>query len=234
MHEFRDLVQEVRSRSFDRTRRRYHRFRHSTHDDSVVADCIGSNLRCAHEWGWCEGILDDPSAGTFYTPDEVIEELLGIAEGHNCTSARITGMEPVMGDDHLIEVAQRLDDHGMDLRIDTNGMLLDHEYLRRLEDACDLSIRLSFKGHDPQSFEKLAGVHRSWFMNQVRAFLACHDSDVKTQYVLAGVYDGEDRDQLADWLPAEDPAIEVEKLRLCPQNREHLEDAGFDLDHVLG
>ncbi len=234
MHEFRDLVQEVRSRSFDGTRRRYHRFRHSSHDDSVVADSIGSNLRCAHEWGWCEGILDDPAAGTFYSPEAVVDGLLSMADEHDCSSARITGMEPVMRDDHLIEVAQELDDHDMSLRIDTNGMLLDQAYLGRLEDACDLQIRLSFKGPDPQSFEKLAGVNRSWFMNQVRAFLACHGSDVESRYVLAGVYDGEDCDRLADWLPGEDPSLEVEKLRLCPQNRERLEEAGFDLDHVLG
>jgi uncharacterized Fe-S cluster-containing radical SAM superfamily protein len=234
MHEFRGLLQEVRSQSFDGSRRRYHRFRHSTHDDAVVADCIGSNLRCAHEWGWCEGILDDPAAGTFYSPEDVIEELVGLADEHNCSSARITGMEPVMRDDHLIEVARGLDKNDMGLRIDTNGMLLDHEYLGRLGSACDLSIRLSFKGHDPASFQQLADVHGSWFMNQVRAFHACHTSDIETRYVLAGVFDAADRDRLADMLPADDPSIEVEKLRICPQNRERLEAAGFDLDHVLG
>jgi len=234
MHEFRSLVQEVRSQSFDGRRRRYHRFRHSSHDDAVVADCIGSNLRCAHEWGWCEGILDDPDAGTFFTPEEVIDELVAMAEDHDCSSARITGMEPIMGDEHLIEVARRLNTRGMDLRIDTNGMLLDHAYLGRLTSACDLSIRLSFKGHDPQSFISLADVHGSWFLNQVRAFTACQDSDIETRYVLAGVYDAEQRDQLAAWLPGEDLSIEVEKLRLCPANRQRLEAAGFDLDHVLG
>lgn len=234
MHDFCQLVDDVRHKSFDGDERRYHRFRYSSHDDTVVADCIGSNLRCAHEWGWCEGILDNPTAGRFYTPETVTEKLLDHAEEHGCDTARISGMEPVMQDDHLVKVARRLDSQGMALRVDTNGMLLDHSYLQRLEQEADLSIRLSFKGHHPASFQRLADVHRSWFTHQHRAFLACRDSDVDMAAVLAGVYTEEQKDELTGWLGVDDDSIDLEPLHLCPANRERLEAAGFDLDHILG
>lgn len=234
MHDFRSLCEEVYEHSFDEDRRRYHRFRYSTHDGSAVADCIGSNLRCAHDWGWCEGILDDPSAGRLHSPEDVCDRLLTLADKHNSSSARFTGMEPIMRDDHLVDVAQLLDQQGISVRIDTNGMLLDYPYLQQLQQACDLRVRLSFKGYTPSSFAQLARVHQSWFSHQIRAFLSCQKANIDSDYVLAGIYTEQDRDKLIEWLPADTSSITVEKLRVCPATREKLDKAGFDLSHVLG
>ncbi|MDY6771337.1 MAG: radical SAM protein [Candidatus Nanohaloarchaea archaeon] len=237
MHEFAELVSEVREQSFDSDRRRYHRFRYSSHDNTVVADCVGSNLRCAHEWGWCEGILDDPAAGQLHTPGKVVERLEELADDHGTRTARFSGMEPVIGDDHLVRTLERLDSQGFEVRIDTNGMLLDESYAERLETAATPGVRLSFKGSNPENFSKLARIAPEHFQRQIDAFQACIDAGIDLEPVLAGVYGEEERAELSQRLGSIDreaaERLTVEPLHLCPANRQKLEDAGFDLDDML-
>lgn len=237
MNRFQELVDEVTDRSFDGLSRRYHRFRHSSHDGAIVADCVGSNLRCAHDWGWCEDIMGSPRSGTLYAPRELVDELTGRAAEHDADTVRLSGMEPVMEDDHLLAVADQLpDDTG--LRIDTNGMLLSREYLDALQRRHgDLMVRLSFKGHDPASFGRLAGVEADRFSHQLRAFDALLDRGVDRSFVLAGVYTEDDRQELEEQLAersGQDIDVELEDLRICPEIVEQCRQRGIDISHVMG
>lgn len=225
MHDFKALVRSVWERSFDGENRRYHRFRTADSGSTLVADCIGSNLRCAHEWGWCEGILDDPSAGRLVSPDEIVNR----AKDCDATAVRVTGMEPVMHDRHLLQLAETIPE-SMTLRIETNGMLLGGAYTRALTDRCDCHVRLSFKGSDPEQFSKLARVDQRYFQNQVQAFHAIRKAECSIELALAGVYDEEDATKLGKRL-IDDGSIDItaEPLRLCPENEQKLEEAGFDV-----
>ncbi|MDY6777627.1 MAG: radical SAM protein [Candidatus Nanohaloarchaea archaeon] len=232
-HEFHELVQQVRHHSFDQERRRYHRFRFSTHDSAAVADCIGSNLRCAHEWGWCEGIIGKPGKGRLYRPEKVAERLETLAADNDSTLVRLSGMEPIMGDDHLLQLTQHLSDT-YQLRIDTNGMLLSDGFAAALQDRHDdLRIRLSFKGVDPDTFSRLAQVEPEQFQRQIDAFQSCIEHGITIQPVLAGVYSDEDGEKLEQRLAEIDQdaasRLFIEELRLCPENHERLKEAGFDL-----
>lgn len=233
---FQDLVSRVREESFDGLKRRYHRFRFSSHDDSAVADCSGSSLRCAHEWGWCEGVLDRPSSGRLYSPAETAERLEDICREKGVSRVRLSGMEPVMGDRHLPELVRVLDE-GLEMCVDTNGMLLTEEYLAELVEKRSVSIRLSFKGSNPENFAQLSGVEPRFFRNQLRVFKACVKRDVDVVPVLAGVYGRKELEELREMLRDIDEMraseLYVEKLHLCPENREKLVEAGFDLGDVL-
>jgi len=235
MHDFDRLVQQVREHSFDGDRRRYHRFR--TTQDEAVADCVGSNLRCAHDWGWCEGILDDPAAGRFYSPHGLVNELEQRCQSDSLDAIRLTGMEPIMADHHLVEVIDQLDD-SITVRIDTNGMLLTHNYISRFNGANDLEIRLSFKGSNPENFSRLASVGTDQFQRQIDAFRACIAEDVSLDSVLVGVFGEEERDELREKLQPisgkHAAELELEKLRYCPENRKKLQERGFDVSPGSG
>lgn len=237
MNDLQELIDGVERGSFDGLARRYHRFRHSSHDGAIVADCVGSNLRCAHDWGWCEGIMDAPRSGTLYTPEDVVEELVTRAQEHGTDLVRLSGMEPVMEDDHLLAVADRLP-QGLELRIDTNGMLLSREYLEELyRRHGDLRVRLSFKGHDPDSFSRLAGVGEEAFDRQLRAFDALMGSRVDASFVLAGIYREPERERLEDELrerSGSEIELVLEDLRLCPEIVANCEQRGIDISHVMG
>jgi len=233
-HSFEELVDDVRRHSFAGERRRYHRFRRSSHDDAAVADCVGSNLRCAHDWGWCEGIIDDPRAGRFYNPSDVVEQLEAICEEANLSKVRFSGMEPVMADDHLLRVLELLKPTtGLDVQIDTNGMLLSHDYLKQLLEKRDVSIRLSFKGYNQETFARLAGVEKGCFARQIGAFKACSAEGVPLQPVLVGIFGDDELETLRRRLAQIDSKLaerlELEGLNLCPANKAKLEEAGFDV-----
>ena len=226
---FDNLVSAVWSHSFQKGKRRYHRFRTATSDDTFVADCIGSNLRCAHEWGWCEGILDDPRAGRFYTPEELVEKAQRASRSGDIEAFRVSGMEPVMHDAHLLEVADLLP-ASIPLHIETNGMLLTASYLEALTARADVRVRLSFKGTTAKQFARLSQVEPRYFTNQKQAFRACVDTGISFTVALAGVYDHEDREKLENELREYEEAVDVElePLRLCPANEKQLQEAGFD------
>jgi len=236
MNRFQQLVEQVTEQSFDGLARRYHRFRRSSHDGAIVADCVGSNLRCAHDWGWCEDIMDAPRSGALYTPDELVDELSDRAEEHGTEVVRLSGMEPVMEDDHLLTVADRLPPD-ITLRIDTNGMLLSREYLEAIHRRHDdLAVRISFKGHDPESFARLSGVEPELFRYQLRAVDALLDGAVRSSFVLAGVYREEHRDALEEGLSERAGTrveIELEDLRICPAIVDNCRERGIDISHVL-
>ena len=230
MHEFPELVRQVWHASFRGTDRRYHRFR-TTADDTFVADCIGSNLRCAHEWGWCEGILDDPSAGRFYSPNDIVTKAKEARRTEGCTRIRLTGMEPAMHDSHLLQLADMLPDD-FSLVIETNGMLVSRGFLDQLCSVTDLHLRLSFKGTTPDQFQTLSRVAPSYFHNQIEAYQAALNANCQLETALAGVFDTKDKERLEDRLSRykEDVSVELEPLRLCPANEQRLKKAGFDLE----
>ncbi|MCJ7450539.1 MAG: radical SAM protein [Candidatus Nanohaloarchaeota archaeon QJJ-9] len=229
-------MEKVEKKSFQGNKRRYHRFRYSSHDSSAVADCVGSNLRCAHEWGWCEGILSKPTKGRLYSPSEVEEKLVEMCEEEGVKTVRFTGMEPVMGDSHLIQAIERLESYKV--RIDTNGMLLTPELASKLAKFDNLSIRLSFKGSNPENFSKLTGVEPKHFKNQLRAFKACKKYGIETNPVLAGVYGREEVMELQRSLEGLGKGnigeLCVEDLHICRENKEKLEKAGFVVERFIG
>jgi uncharacterized Fe-S cluster-containing radical SAM superfamily protein len=151
-------------------KRRYYRFRFAKFYGGIVtADAVGCNLLCTYCWNYSRN-KNPTKAGDFYSPIEVAEKLQAISEKNNCTQFRISGAEPLLGRisaSHLAEVIRLVDGHFI---VETNGIAIGHDIsLLDLLRPLKCHIRLTIKGDDPQSFQKITGALGETFKYQLQA-----------------------------------------------------------------
>lgn len=144
------------------TRRKYYRFRASRHYGGIVtADAVGCPFLCAYCWNYWRN--EDPAGfGEYYAPEEVVEKLTSIARRKKIHLFRISGAEPVLGPasfDHLLRVLPA----GRFI-LETNGLLLSArpDLAVRLAGQ-NIAVRISIKGWDEASFERISGAIREFF-----------------------------------------------------------------------
>ena len=144
------------------TRRKYYRFRASGHYGGIVtADAVGCPFLCAYCWNYWRN--EDPAGfGEYYAPFEVVEKLTSVARRKKIDLFRISGAEPVLGPasfDHLLQVIPA----GRFI-IETNGLLLGAcpDLAVRLA-GLNVAVRISIKGWDGESFERISGAKREFF-----------------------------------------------------------------------
>jgi uncharacterized Fe-S cluster-containing radical SAM superfamily protein len=165
----------ARSREVERlvmcgSSRRYYRFRYSRHYGGIVtADAIGCDLLCAYCWNYQRN-LNPEGLGSLYPPEEVAEKLLQIARKKGVNLFRISGAEPVLGQnsmDHLVRVIKKI---GSSFILETNGIMLGYtpELADRLK-GLDVSIRVAIKGWNELSFERITGAEGKAFRYQLAA-----------------------------------------------------------------
>lgn len=151
--------------------RKYYRFRGAKFYGGIAtADCVGCNLSCYFCWS------DKPrkkprEVGNFYTPNEVAEKLVSIAEENGFNQVRISGNEPTLGRKHLLSVLNRVENSGLNFILETNGVLIgaDPSYARDLAKFGNLHVRVSLKGCDPDQFFELTGGDPDWFDLQLQS-----------------------------------------------------------------
>jgi len=142
---------------------------------------VGCCLRCIYCWsGWSR---DFPERyGRFYTPGEVARRLLEAAEEGikrwrgfgraKVRRLRISGCEPTIGKEHLIEVLENLRGSGYLFILETNGILLgaDRGYVKQLGKFKDmLYVRVSFKAASPDGFTSRTGALGEYYELPFRA-----------------------------------------------------------------
>ncbi len=122
----------------------------------ATADCCGCNLRCI--FCWSNKPRDNPERiGEFYTPKEIAERLIECAEQHHYHLLRISGNEPTIGKEHLLNLLSIIDKTKYLFILETNGILLDREYIKDLSNFRRLHIRVSLKGTTSEEFSNLTG-----------------------------------------------------------------------------
>ena len=143
-------------------KRKYYRFRASRHYGGIVtADAVGCPFLCAYCWNY--GRNEFPERfGEFCSADDVVEKLMSIARRKKIRLFRMSGAEPVLGPasfDHLLQVVKA----GRFI-IETNGLILGArpDLAERLS-GLNVAVRISIKGWDGQSFERLSGAKREFF-----------------------------------------------------------------------
>ena len=145
--------------------RKYYRFRYTRfYGGSATADVVGCNLRCAYCWSW-KYVTEPEKHGRFYPPEEVAAILNRMVEKRGGI-ARITGGEPTICFSHLVEVISRVKGEFI---LETNGILLDEERVAALSEFDNLFVRVSLKGADPESFERVTGAEGRFFEHQIKA-----------------------------------------------------------------
>ena len=144
--------------------RKYYRFR-KTHfyGGCATADCLGCNLRCAYCWGQ-KKVWHSEKFGNYYTPKEVSEKLIEM----NLPLVRVSGGEPTICKDHLIKLINLIPKN-ISFILETNGVLLDEIFIKELSNFENLYVRVSLKGVDEATFEKITGAQSIFFKNQLNA-----------------------------------------------------------------
>jgi uncharacterized Fe-S cluster-containing radical SAM superfamily protein len=146
----------------------------------ATADCSGCNLKCLFCWsGKPRDNVD--SIGEFFGAFEVAQALIATAEKHRYGLVRISGNEPTLGRDHLLQVIGAIEASGLAFILETNGLLLDLSLAKALSAHANLHVRVSLKGTDPEEFTRLTGALPEYFSKQLNALenllvsgVSCH------------------------------------------------------------
>lgn len=165
------LARETLKEVWSGGRRKYYRFRSAKFYGGIAtADCVGCCLRCAFCWSW--NVVTGPArAGAFHDAADVAARLSRIAKKHHHRQLRISGNEPTLAWDHLMNVLGHLGGERTFI-LETNGIILGEDEAR----AKDLSrfrphvvARVSLKGCSEREFSMLTGAREEGFVLQMRA-----------------------------------------------------------------
>ena len=150
--------------------RKYHRFRPARFYGGIAtADCVGCCLSCVFCWSW-QQVVNPARYGRLYSPQAVAEKLVAIAEKKRFSQVRISGNEPTLCREHLLQVINRVPTHFRFI-LETNGILLGHDPLWAEELAAfpHLHVRVSIKGASEEEFSRLTGANPDFFQLQLAA-----------------------------------------------------------------
>jgi len=138
----------------------------------ATADCCGCNLKCV--FCWSNFPRDNPEkCGKFYTPKEVFNSLISCAKKYRYNQLRISGNEVTLAKEHLLELLKLVDKTNFRFIIETNGTLLNKEYVKELSHFRNICVRISFKGTNREEFSILTGAEPLGFDLQLSALENC-------------------------------------------------------------
>jgi len=134
------------------------------------ADCCGCNLRCVFCWSGAP--RDNPGQmGKFYTPEYIFKKLTACADKLGYSQLRVSGNEPTIGKEHLLELLKLVDQTRRTFILETNGTLIggDEDYAKRLSKFSRVHVRVSMKGTNQEEFAALTGANPEGFGLQLKA-----------------------------------------------------------------
>jgi uncharacterized Fe-S cluster-containing radical SAM superfamily protein len=209
--------------------RKYYRFRASRHYGGIVtADAVGCCFLCAYCWNYRRNLCPE-TYGTFYAPQQVVEKLRAIAAKKGISLFRVSGAEPVLGErsfHHLLEVLRA----GRFI-LETNGLILGHQPgLIDFLVQRDVSVRVSIKGWNPETFEKITGARGEFFSLPIVALKRLEEAGVEAwPAVMGDLFGWEGVEELTRILREKGISgrIEVEYLERYPFVAENLKRRGW-------
>jgi len=127
--------------------------------------CIGCCLRCVFCWvSWGR---DYPErCGQFYSATEAFERLREAAHKYGVTKLRISGAEPTLGKEHLLQLLEHVESSEFPLFIlETNGILfgVDKDYVSKISRFTKPHVRVSLKAGTPEAFTRKTGARPEAF-----------------------------------------------------------------------
>jgi uncharacterized Fe-S cluster-containing radical SAM superfamily protein len=221
---------EMESLVMNGEKRKYYRFRYSLYYGGIVtADTVGCEFLCAYCWNYFRN-LRPKRAGDFLSPEEVAERLLEISKKRKCDLFRISGAEPILGRRSAEHVRRVVELVNGTFILETNGLMFGFDpSLVDLFVNLNVLIRVSVKGWDEESFEKITGASGEYFRYQLKALEHLHE---KVHFWVAIVYDlfrEKGLKELEKRLPI--PCrIEKEYLEMYPFVVENLRKRGILID----
>jgi uncharacterized Fe-S cluster-containing radical SAM superfamily protein len=226
------LAERVKESVGSEEKRRYYRFRPAPFYGGIAtADCVGCCLKCLFCWSW-HIIVQPEKIGRFYSPEEVVRNLLSIVRKKGFNQVRISGNEPTLHRSHLLQVLQLIPKE-IHFILETNGVLIGHDptYAKDLSRFSNLYVRVSLKGACPEDFARLTGVKPEGFTLQLKALENLLEEGVDCfPAVMANFSSQEEIRTLSQKLKEIRPDFanfEEEELILYPFVMDHLQKAGL-------
>ncbi|ODS33525.1 MAG: 7-carboxy-7-deazaguanine synthase [Candidatus Scalindua rubra] len=150
-----------------------------TYGRAANAYTVGCCLRCI----FCsvEKSRDFPERyGVFYTPRDVVQRLLRLAEERDTDKLKISGGEPTIGKEHLLSVLDLLSGADCQFILETNGVLLgaSADYIATLRRYENLHVRVSLKAGNAQGFEERTGALGEYYILPFMAIKNLMDAGV--------------------------------------------------------
>ncbi|NVM25586.1 MAG: radical SAM protein [Desulfobacterales bacterium] len=151
--------------------RKYYRFRPARYYGGIAtADLVGCPFLCAYCWNYGRNLHPEMTRDRYYSPQEVANRLLVIVKRKGFNKVRLSGAEPILGEQSFEHLYQVLNDiyktnPGLDFILETNGLLLGSGpgFVRRLSQFERLGVRVALKGYDDKSFQDISGSERRFF-----------------------------------------------------------------------
>jgi uncharacterized Fe-S cluster-containing radical SAM superfamily protein len=209
----------------ERDLRRYYRFRPAKwYGGIVTGDVTGCNLLCHFCWAGDE-IRNDPAGrGTLYSPSEAFEKMDSIGRKKKMRQMRLSGQEPTIGREHLLDLLGLVERSGrFKFILETNGILLGHDpsYSAELGRFSCLEVRVSLKGCDNREFSSLTGAKPAGFDLQIEALSYLSEAGVEVwPAIMISFSNKKSVEKLVHRIAAIDrdlaKSIEIEELILYP------------------
>ncbi len=153
-------------------RRWYWRFRGGRwYGGIATGDVVGCVLRCGFCWAW--RYAWGTRGRYLLSPGEAFERLYSIARSRGYRQVRLSGGEPTLCFDHLLELIEMCVSKGLRFVLETNGLLigLDRGLAKELArfGGRGIEVRVSIKGCTPSEFSTLTLGEGSWWWLQLKA-----------------------------------------------------------------
>jgi uncharacterized Fe-S cluster-containing radical SAM superfamily protein len=212
-------------------KRKYYRFRGGDFYGGIAcADCVGCFLDCAYCWSKFPR-KNPERVGKFFSPKEVAERLLKIAKRYGYKKVRISGNEPTLCKEHLLEVISSIPENFLFI-LETNGILIDEDFAKDLSKFKNLHVRVSIKGANEEMFSRVTRADPKFFKFQLFALsnlikfqISCHPAimfEIFTEKEISEI-----KDRLLKIHPSLLENLEFESLIFYPFVLENLKKRGL-------
>lgn len=172
--------------------------------------------------------------GKFHSPEDAFSRLDKIAEKGGYSQMRLSGQEPTIGREHLIELLKLVEASPYKFVLETNGILIGAEadYASTLSGFKDLHVRVSLKGTCEEEYGLLTGALPESFKLQLDALANLKDAKVSCHpAVMVSFSSKENFAALSYRLDDIDAALfkelEIEELITYPHVTKRLNAAGL-------
>jgi len=198
--------------------KKYYRFRPTGFYGGIAtADAVGCNLRCKFCWSG-NSVWNAGGTGEFYSAEEVAENLQRIADQKGYYQLRISGGEPTIGRQHLLDLLETIDTKYLFI-LETNGILLgyDKNYVKALSVFEHLHVRVCLKGADAEEFSLFTGA-KTGFEYQMKALEYLKEKQMNFNIALVSTHK-EKKQRFFQWLKEmglDKVMVEEEEMKLYP------------------
>lgn len=199
--------------------RKFYRFRKTKfYGGCATADCLGCNLRCVYCWAQ-KKIWHPEKFGEYYSPRDVSKKLVKM----DVSLIRISGGEPTICKKNLFDLINLIPKNTVYI-LETNGILLNEDFIEDLSKFKNIYVRVSLKGIDEKTFENITGAERKFFNNQLNALELLKKYKIKHRAaILIDLFTDEQIQNL------EIPDLEYETLIRYPFVLKNLRKKGIDI-----